>query len=1105
CLVGNTGSAPSWSGCGSFSGEVDDTTNDSLTFTSDDASPPAGTVNSIYRDNTGDLNLNVITGKTYNVQVAGTDEYNFSATALALNGNNITGVGTAITATAGLTVTATGADLTLATATSGNINVNSTGGTIELQDGTNVTGDLDVSGALNVGGSNAFAVSSGGALTFTGVTTDITTGTNEALTIAPNGTGSVLVSSGVTSGSGSASGFAVISSTVTSGVVATFSSTSTGAASNTQTVLNVATSGANGTSGQVTYGATVSNTHTGTSATNIALNLQATGGTTNYALYTTGGTAYLGGNFTQGAWGLSGIQLQVAATTYTDSTSSGTVTNVVANSFGQPTFDASSATTYTNAATIYVANAPAAGAGDTITNPYALWVDAGNTRLDGDANIQGNIYNTAGSINITDVAFLGSDTLTVQFNGFNGYVGIGDVDPDYVLEVSDASSTTGTSSFAMSEASVAHGLTALAQTDVYLLTQAISTTAGGAKIEAFSDTDAAALNIYGYMGATDPTDSTAAIKFIGAKKNTTNVQDLGAAETVFSIANNDDADALTVYGNKNITLGGNLTVTGLAGAGTKCIHVDNSGLLSTAAADCGSGTAFSGEVDDATNDALTFTSDDASPPAGTVDSIFRDNTGDLNLNVVSGKTFNVQVAGTDEYNFSATALAMNGNNITGLGTALTAAAGLTITATSADLAFATSGSGNVTLAPASTGSVQITSGVTTGTTTTSALSLVANALTTGTGVNISSTSLTSGTLLNLSSNGTAAAASQTGLNISLQGTNGTGGITTYGAQISNTHDGTTSTNVALQLTASGGTTANYALLTNGGNVGIGDTSPNSLFTVGSGDLFQINTSGQVGSQQAPVSDYLFALAGTTGNDNSRIIDITQANNAAEDSYAIVVTNTVNTGTIAGGTARAVRNQYLSQAPTGTVASTSGGIASLNFFGTDQNIDISGTTLGNSSANSSLLQTYGTKNSITGTPVINNADAAADTAYHRAWGTHNTINITPTLTATSDVVGSYYGTFNSVSVTSSGAAGYAPSLYGSFNLVSGNLTTTGSTTHYGGYFDVSGSAVTNYGIYANVNGATNNYAAIFTGGNVGVGTTTPAQKLHVSNGVALINS
>jgi hypothetical protein len=38
---------------------------------------------------------------------------------------------------------------------------------------------------------------------------------------------------------------------------------------------------------------------------------------------------------------------------------------------------------------------------------------------------------------------------------------------------------------------------------------------------------------------------------------------------------------------------------------------------------------------------------------------------------------------------------------------------------------------------------------------------------------------------------------------------------------------------------------NYAGIFTGGNVGIGDTTPASLFTVGSGDLFEINSSGTI--------------------------------------------------------------------------------------------------------------------------------------------------------------------------------------------------------------------------------------------------------------------
>jgi hypothetical protein len=116
-------------------------------------------------------------------------------------------------------------------------------------------------------------------------------------------------------------------------------------------------------------------------------------------------------------------------------------------------------------------------------------------------------------------------------------------------------------------------------------------------------------------------------------------------------------------------------------------------------------------------------------------------------------------------------------------------------------------------------------------TTTNPLAITAAALTTGELLNITSNSLTSGTLLDVNSVGTGALTNQKGLNIALSGANGTDAQTTYGAYISNTHAGTTSTNVGLYATATGGTTANYAAIFENGKVGIGTTAPSYKLAV----------------------------------------------------------------------------------------------------------------------------------------------------------------------------------------------------------------------------------------------------------------------------------
>lgn len=128
-------------------------------------------------------------------------------------------------------------------------------------------------------------------------------------------------------------------------------------------------------------------------------------------------------------------------------------------------------------------------------------------------------------------------------------------------------------------------------------------------------------------------------------------------------------------------------------------------------------------------------------------------------------------------------------------------------------------------------------------------------LSTQTALQLASTSLTSGNILSLQSTGTAAASNtQTVLNIATSGTNGTSAQTTYGAQIANTHAGTTSTNVALYTTSTGGTTANYAAIFDQGSVGIGTTTPAFLLHVSSNAAATITGDGIAnGSAQAATS------------------------------------------------------------------------------------------------------------------------------------------------------------------------------------------------------------------------------------------------------------
>ena len=100
-----------------------------------------------------------------------------------------------------------------------------------------------------------------------------------------------------------------------------------------------------------------------------------------------------------------------------------------------------------------------------------------------------------------------------------------------------------------------------------------------------------------------------------------------------------------------------------------------------------------------------------------------------------------------------------------------------------------------------------------------------NSVTSANAFALSSSSLSSGSLFNLAVTGTAAASNtQKALNVSTSGANATSTQTTYGGYFSNTHTGTSSTNVGAYFTASGGNN-NYAAVFDQGYVGVGTTTP----------------------------------------------------------------------------------------------------------------------------------------------------------------------------------------------------------------------------------------------------------------------------------------
>ena len=131
----------------------------------------------------------------------------------------------------------------------------------------------------------------------------------------------------------------------------------------------------------------------------------------------------------------------------------------------------------------------------------------------------------------------------------DGRVGIGTAVPGSSLDVRDGRIT-------LTDADVAHGMTAVAATEAYGDIGPLHSTRGGLMINGLSDqesADARSLALRGVCNDTH-TDTVPTIELIGAKRSGTSIQALGSTETVLQIANHTTVLA-TVLGNGNVGIG----------------------------------------------------------------------------------------------------------------------------------------------------------------------------------------------------------------------------------------------------------------------------------------------------------------------------------------------------------------------------------------------------------------------------------------------------------------------------------------------------------------------------------------------------------------------
>jgi hypothetical protein len=140
-----------------------------------------------------------------------------------------------------------------------------------------------------------------------------------------------------------------------------------------------------------------------------------------------------------------GIKFAASAVSITGNTGIATAAGFNFTTIQAPTIAGDTATcAITHAATLTVTAAPIAGANVTIANPYAFWVQAGNTRLDGGQIRKGVDVNAAGpyvvtatdymlevrytatgaiSINLPSIAAVGNGRILVSIDsGYNAAV-----------------------------------------------------------------------------------------------------------------------------------------------------------------------------------------------------------------------------------------------------------------------------------------------------------------------------------------------------------------------------------------------------------------------------------------------------------------------------------------------------------------------------------------------------------------------------------------------------------------------------------------------------------------------------------------------------------